>query len=351
MSRCVSLLLFLLFVQAVAQAGESERQRIRAGFAFTNQLLNRRLTETGRFAVYAGDRVFRFRDAREGREVDRGAWQTVGLLSGEGVVELVTLEPFPVNSDSQLIKVKSAGGRVCNMNYAGSDAQSEVDSFTESPQSLATGFVSSIGGGPWVGYLLAPELPALDVLSVGEWTSPEEGVLSCSFGDRLIRISFDVMNRDRPRSVEIGVVVNGAKKRADSYIYSRFIELGNWQSQEDVEFPAEVSIWDLRRNSKTGWMTSHTVSRMVSVSRPVAVSPSYGEFFTGVSDGVPVQVADYPGIDFIWQGGEIVRKVDGARLAALIGQPFFGSPLRRHLMTALGLGVLAAAGWLTWRRR
>lgn len=351
MNRWFPLLLFLLFVRATAQAGEPERQRVRLGFAFASQLVNRRLTETSRFEVYSGDRVFRLRDPLQGRRGDQGAWQTVGLMSGDGVVELVTLEPFPVITGSQLIKVKGTRSRVCNINYVGPTEQSGIDSFTEGPQGLATDFVSNIGGGPWVGYLLAPELPSVEVLSKGDWASSGAGQVECRFGDRLIRVSFDVMDHDRPRSVEIGVAVKGLEKRADSYIHSRFIEFSGWQTQEDVEFPGEVSIWDLRRNAKTGWMTSHTVSKMVSVGLPVAVSQSYGEFFTGVSDGLAVQVDDYPGIDFIWQEGEIVRKVDGVKLAALIGQPFFGSPLRRHFMTGVGLCLLAAAGWLFWRRR
>ncbi len=83
---------------------------------------------------------------------------------------------------------------------------------------------------------------------------------------------------------------------------------------------------------------------------PVTLSSRYDEFFAEVPDGTRVQVNDYPGIEFIWRDGEIVRKVDGKKLASLLDKSFFGSPFRRYVLIAFGGFGLAAVGWFFWRR-
>jgi hypothetical protein len=358
MTRALLVLLVLASASAdrLAHGGEPETARLRRAFAFTGQLLGRRLTLTGRSPVFQGDAAFRLRDPRAFKAVNyENDEQPLDLATGlmspsRDVVELATIYPFPINPESRLIKVKTIRNRECNINYNGSNEESGFDTLVEGPGGDPAVAAIYLGGGLWVGYFHARELPPVDVLLAEPWISTPTGGAVCHFGDRRIEIAFDPDNPDRPRTIEITPAAKGLEKNDDSYIHSRVIELGKWANREGVEFPGEVSFWDLYMNSKTGWMSSYMVFEIVSVGPVEKVSDRYGDFFSDVPNGAPVQVDDYLGIEFEWRDGEIVRKVDGVKLASLVGQPFFGSPLRRYLLMALGLGVLAAAAWFAWRR-
>jgi hypothetical protein len=264
-------------------------------------------------------------------------------------VEFTSIEPFPATVDTQMIKVKSVDGRGGNINYRGPTEDSVIESFTDTPGTDAAEFVNNIGGGALLGCFLAPELPPIEELWDEQWSTMPTGELSCYYGDRRIKISFDPGDQNRPTTVEVNVAVKGLEKTDNSYVRSRFIEFKKWTTQEGVEFPAEVDSWELRQSSQESWVSTHSVSEIVSVSPPVEVTDRYGDFFTDVPNGTPVQVNDYMGIDFIWQDGEIVRKIDGVKLESLVGQPFFGSPLRRFILMGFGFLGLALVGGIVWR--
>jgi hypothetical protein len=132
---------------------------------------------------------------------------------------------------------------------------------------------------------------------------------------------------------------------------ARTIEFVEWDSFAEIECPKRGKLWDRwfddRFDEHRTWNEEFTLE---SVGPVVELSDRYGDFFTDVPDGTPVYVDDYEGIEFVWEDGEIVRKVDRVKLASLIGQPFFESPLRRFLIIGAGVCALAIVGWFLWRR-
>ncbi|MEW4529599.1 hypothetical protein [Maioricimonas sp. JC845] len=134
-------------------------------------------------------------------------------------------------------------------------------------------------------------------------------------------------------------------------VFARAVEFLEWESFEGTDVPSRVQTWDLVLTSDRKWETTYQVHTLEEIGPPVDISGHYGDFFTDIPDGTPVQVNDYMGIDFVWDDGEIVRKIDRRTLRSLIDQPFFESPVRRLLMMALGAAAVAVAGLLLWRQR
>jgi hypothetical protein len=349
MGRISFVMLLFPFALCPVQAGDAETERLRRAFAFSVELLERRVTGNDSSSFHPGDAAFNRRKAGQSESDDDKQQAIIMISKSRDGAELTETFPFPATSDTQMTKVKVVDGRQCSIDYLGSAVNSEIEAITEGPGANAAEFVNGIGGGALFGCFLAPELPPIEELWGEQWSTTPTGELSCYYGDRRIKISFDPDDQNRPTTVEVNVAVKGLEKTDDSYVRSSLIEYRNWTTQEGVEFPAEVDIWELRMSSETGWVSTHYLSEIVSVSPPVEVSDRYGDFFTDVPSGTPVQVNDYMGIDFIWQDGEIVRKIDGVKLASLIGQPFFGSPLRRFIIMGLGFLGLALVGGIVWR--
>ena len=128
------------------------------------------------------------------------------------------------------------------------------------------------------------------------------------------------------------------------------IEFVDWDTFAGIECPKTIVKWELGKYTRGKLESRASFMTLQSVGPVVELTERYGDFFTDVPEGRRVEVYDYMGIDFSWVDGEIVRTVDKVKLASLIGHSFFGSPLRRLVMMALGLTVLAVIAWLVWRR-
>lgn len=349
----VSALSLLWGAHTLAHAGEAEVARLREAFQFTKDLLDRRVTIINYVASCAGDASYR--NKRRNIQGEGTIW-FAGLYSARReILQFTQIEPYPISPDSLLTKFMVAKGRECNINYEGSDQASGIAAFVEEPigyerpdvKDIVT-YLCHFGGGALFGYLFLSELPHIDDLLTAEWTASSPNGFTSYYGTRRIDVTLDAENH--PQTIEITPAVVGVgPEQGKYYKHSSFFEFKKWQVLEGVEVPTEVSNWYLQLDTEKKWLTTYRRSEIQEVSPVVQVSDRYGDFFTGIPNGTPVQVNDYLGIDFIWQDGEIVRKVDRVKLSALVGQPFFGSPLRRYLWMGLGLVGLAAVGWLVWR--
>lgn len=353
----VSALTLLWGAHTLAHAGEAEVARLRQAFQFTKHLLDRRVTIITYVANGAGDASYR---NKKMMEIERdGTILIEGLYysARRKILQYATIEPYPISPDSQLIKMMVARGRECVINHEGSDQTSGVSAFVEEPIGYhrpdvkdIVDYLGHFGGGVLLGYLLLSdkERVHIDDLLTAEWTASSPNVFICYHGTRRIVVTLDADNH--PQTIEITPAVVGVAQEAGKYYrHSELFELKKWLEFEGVEVPSEVNIWTLLLTTEKKWRTTNNRYEIQEVGPVVQVSDRYGDFFTGIPNGTRVQVDDYLGIDFIWQDGEIVRKVDRVKLSALVGQPFFGSPRRRYLWIGLGLVGLAAVGWLVWR--
>ncbi len=278
------------------------------------------------------------------------AGKTKGALRSDRQV-CYTLE-YPSAPDAGLIKVLATRRRLLNINYKGGDTQSGIDSFVEGPLTDPfEGFASLVGEGVWFGYLARKKFPEVMKLTSGpaaiRWTQSPDGTqirgvrdgweivfeYADALADQPLRVD---MHEQRPKPEVVGVLTN------------RRVEFLEWDTYEAIVCPSRIATWDLVYTDEGKWETTYSTVTLDSVGPETPISDEYGEFFTDVPNGSQVQVNDYKGIDFVWENGDILRKVDGAKLSSLIGQRFFPSPLRRFLLIGTGIIVLAAFGWALW---
>ncbi|MFG0333486.1 MAG: hypothetical protein ACF8TS_09005, partial [Maioricimonas sp. JB049] len=305
---------------------------------------------------YPGTIPYADRTRNRLKPVIAGMSEATGTLSSDRMIcRLELVEPFPVTEDSFLIKLIMSNGRKCNINYVGADCKSEIRSLTEKPldEKEFEDTAALVGSGVWYGYLLSKHLPEFaELVEQADWSSGEgPHVVVGAHGDRRIRITFDEDVPDRPGLVEITYATPGREKLEPYALHSRTIELSDWGEVAGIDLPRKVLAWTQGCNFKGEPMTFTASTSLVSVGPPTELSQHYGDFFTDIPDGTPVQVNDYMGIDFVWEDGEIVRKADRTPLSSLIGEPFFESPAPRLLMMALGAAAVAVAGLLLWRQR
>ncbi|MEW4529591.1 hypothetical protein [Maioricimonas sp. JC845] len=341
---------------SAVHGADDERQRVQQGFAFVSQMLDREIVSVTDLKYYQGTIPYADRSRNRRRPVIAGMTEATGTLSSDRIIcRLELVEPFPVTEDSFLIKLIMSNGRKCKINYVGADCRSEIRSFTERPldEREFEDTAALVGSGVWYGYLLSKDLPEFsELVEQADW-SPGEGPREVVglHGDRRIRIQFDEDVPERPNLVEI-TYADPSREKVEPYaLHSRVIELSDWGEMSGIELPRKVLAWDLGCNFKGEPMTFTASTSLVGLGPPIGVSQRYGDYFTDIPDGTPVQVNDYMGIDFVWDDGEIVRKIDRRTLRSLIDQPFFESPVRRLLMMALGGAAVAVAGLLLWRQR
>ncbi len=96
----------------------------------------------------------------------------------------------------------------------------------------------------------------------------------------------------------------------------------DWRSEQGLRFPGRVVTWELRVNQEAEFDSVRLESTLEHVSEPTTLEASFGDLFADIPDGTAVTVTDQPGIDFVWQQGEIVPKVDTARVESLTGHIF-----------------------------
>jgi len=350
------LLLVTQMPSRTVHGGNDKRQRVQQGFAFVSRMLDREVVSVTDLKFFKGSIPYADRTRNRRKPVIAGMSQVTGTLSSDRTVcTLEELEPFPVNEDSVFTKLMIANGRECNINYAGADKRSGIETAVEAPveERQLEDTAALVGSGVWYGYLLSKDLPEFsELVEQADW-SPGEGPREVVglHGNRRIRIQFDEDVPERPKLVEITYADSSREKVEPYALHSRVIELSDWGEVAGIELPRKVLAWDLGCNNKGELMTFTASDTLESVGPPVDISGHYGDFFTDIPDGTPVQVNDYMGIDFVWDDGEIVRKIDRRTLRSLIDQPFFESPVRRLLMMALGGAAVAVAGLLLWRQR
>lgn len=357
MSRSVFVFAVIFFqTMGLAQVhgAEFDRSRLSHSFEFAGRLMDRQLVSVTRIASYEGDDAFKRRDTRNAAARGGGTIQYSGVVnSNRDVLQLQSLEPFPSTPESILVKILMAHGRESNINYAGPTTQTPIDSFSEGPLKpvMFDEHVASLGG-VWLGYLLAPELPHISqLLNDVEWSDGPDGGVVGTYKKRRIEFAFQEGDRTRLSRVTISPAVEGPQwDENDYFFHTRVIELSDWTEGAETKYPRQLMYWELRLRRGKPSVTTTMHSTMESVGPPIKVSDRYGDYYTDVPDGTHVQVNDYMGIDFIWENGQIVRKVDRVALADLVGQPFFASPFRRLLLMGLSVCLIAAVAWFIWRR-
>jgi hypothetical protein len=95
--------------------------------------------------------------------------------------------------------------------------------------------------------------------------------------------------------------------------------------------------------SHTRGLVEGTIVRMEE-AEPMT---SLKDFVVDITNGTRVDVGDYPGIEFEWLDGEIVRKIDRKKVASLTGFKFSSA---KWVIPSVLL-VAIAAGCLWWKHR
>ncbi len=337
----------------VLAAGPGEvHSRVLNSLKFADEILGRRVVIVTELKRYEGRDSYAARAETTSPPFRQGASQDAATLRRDpDVLALELLEPYPVDDRSFLIKVLQTRDRNCNINYRGTDTRSEIHGISEGPNRVAWGDdVSYIGSGVWYGYLLGSELPEFSTLvSEVDWESRDGGLFAIgTYSPRQIEIEFQDNKSSRPRRITVVPSVPGTLD--DAARQATTIEFVDWDMFAGIECPKTVVKWELGCYTRGKLETRASFMTLQSVGPIVELTERYGDFFTDVPEGHRVQVNDHMAIDFVWQNGEIVRKVDKVKLGSLIGQSFFGSPVRRLVMMGIGLVVLAVITSIVWRR-
>lgn len=130
---------------------------------------------------------------------------------------------------------------------------------------------------------------------------------------------------------------------------SRYTIIHNWLEKDGVKFPKKIESWDLSFHPERGWFTFYRLADLQSIGPKQTISDRDGDYFTDIANGTRLQVDNHIGIEFIWQDGEIVCKVDNAKLATIVEKRFFPSTFRRFVWMGMGGAALVALGWVIWR--
>lgn len=310
---------------AVATAPDELSVRVSSSLAFAEEILGHRIVVVHDMRRHYGSDCYQARAEMGAKAFREGIARQAGVLSrNPNIVGFELLEPYPVVDEPKLIKVLETKDRNCNINYRGVDTQSEIRSHTE--ESNTSGFggsASEVGSGLWFGYLLGDELPEFSKLaSEVSWESSEGAVSAIgTYGPRQIEMEFQDINSSRPRRITVGPSVPGTLH--DTARQATTIEFVEWDVFAGIECPKTIVKWELGTYT-TGKLESRgNFMTLQSVGPAVELTERNGDFFTDVPEGRRVEVYDYPGIDFSWEDGEIVRTVDKVKLASLIGHPFF----------------------------
>ncbi|QDU38344.1 hypothetical protein Mal4_26710 [Maioricimonas rarisocia] len=314
--------------------------------AFRDVLLGRRVTLNVAGKVVEGRSAFDVRKRFEEQELFSGLVSEV-LSSDRNSCTIVEHG----DEESPRIKVLASRERLANVNFRGADARDGIEAFSEGPLKVPfEGYAAYAGDGIWYGYLSLRALPEFSqLLAEVTWSSENDHrEIRGTYADWEIRFYFPDAESTQPSKVEIQRM---NRSPADSgIVVARAIEFLEWESFEGTDVPSRVQTWDLVLTSDRKWETTYQVHTLEEIGPPTEISGRYGDFFIDIPDGTRVQVNDYMGIDFVWENGEIVRKIDRRTLQSLIDQPFFESPVRRLLLMALGAAAIALTGWFIWHR-
>ena len=182
-----------------------------------------------------------------------------------------------------------------------------------------------------------------------DWVVSDGGAkLAGTFDGWEIAFIFENATATQPLRVEMRAL-NQSPAKGNVFL-SRTIEFLEWQTVEGVVCPKKVSIWNLELSENRQFETSWTTIALEKVGPVIKISDRYADFFTGVPEGSHVQVNDYLAVDFIWKGGEIVRKIEHVKLNFLTGKSFVASSARRYFLITNGLAILGIVTFLVWRR-
>lgn len=95
----------------------------------------------------------------------------------------------------------------------------------------------------------------------------------------------------------------------------------------------------------------------VSTLRLIKTEPTdlkiseYRDILTNIRDDTRVNVTDHPGIQFVWRGGSVVRKVDGVALSRLVKTDFSKGSRSSFWGYVIGIAIgLCGLGWVGVKR-
>ena len=311
-------------------------------------------------------RAFRFADGFPGRQFNTilDGSREKGRASFDGLVPVTRGEPHPtkytryVASSGDLVRLEETASdyrlklivtpsRQATLQF---DLPDDTDEKTFVDEPLRHPFErhAAAAGSIWCGCLY-PNIPCISgLLDEVDWQASESGdEISGVYDSWKLVFSFHDAHNDVPERVSLRRV---DPKIDETHLAAITLKLSQWGTFNDVRGPGVIEHWSLTYYDSGDWETMYLEEALTDVGPPVTLSSRYDEFFAEVPDGTRVQVNDYPGIEFIWRDGEIVRKVDGKKLASLLDKSFFGSPFRRYVLIAFGGFGLAAVGWFFWRR-
>lgn len=168
------------------------------------------------------------------------------------------------------------------------------------------------------------------VKSADDWYAPEKKLSERKSG-----------GYHRPRSTYTGV--------------TRHIVVTAWATAGAVSYPAAFTVTTEERfaNNQTVVFTDEVRVSEASFG-PAAVPPATLTVGTPIKNGTRVSVEDSPNIEYEWEDGKIVKRIDRAVVASLEQWDFRPEPWwrRYRLEMAAGLaGVAAVAGLAWWWRR
>jgi hypothetical protein len=354
MKTTIALAAWLAFLPLFARADDAGaggiQQRVKAGFAFVEELLGCDLTCETVDSRYDGNVSILDHDSgRKSPTASVGMLEKGALSKDRSVLQFSVVHPYPLTSGSDTVKLMLARNRELNVNYAGDTTRSEVFACVERPVEASHFPLSatSVGAGVWFGYFLSERIPAIsEFVEAWEWEEgrDDQEVVALHEGWE-VQVHFSPEDAGRPSRV----VIFPARAEGDT-LTLRTIQFSSWKVMSGVELPSKVIVADVYSRNGVGGITHFRSCELREVGPVRELSDRYKDYFTDLPDGTRVQVDDYMPIDFIWRDGEIVREVDEVKLSALLGKPFFESSRRQYLLVGLGIVVLIAAGLFLWHR-
>jgi|GEM_PF-2182686 len=346
------MLVILLWSSALAQAeppaSGSPSERVAAAVRFTDGVLGRELSFSLSEIWVQGQSCFEEQTVPSDGQKFRT--RSYGVLAAGR--EQLRYESVNELSGS-VVRILISRNRLLNVNYVENAAGREIYAVMEEPmEDSVQGHASYLGDGIWYGYFAIEESPPIaSLVPTVDWKESESGrEVTGAFGNSQMRFVFADESSVRPLRCEVVIDPPPSPGRAAGPA-RRTLLFDEWETVDGVDVPRRVEVWELVLTREGRWRSQYAVHTLEEIGPPVEISEHYGDFFTDIPDGTPVQVNDYMGIDFVWDDGEIVRKIDRRTLRSLIDQPFFESPVRRLLMMALGAAAVAVAGLLLWRQR
>ena len=324
--------------------------RLEKAVAFAGNLLDRELTFASDWARCDGRIAF---DTQDIGEAFGGQIKEVGALRSDRSVficDTYQAEKFSSEKLGQRIKIMVDLERIMNINYV-EEKEERIEALTEYPLAVEhsiSSYASGLGDGIWFGYLAGGQLLVTpEMIREMQWKELSNGTrVSGVFKDWQLDFFF----KDGASAEPLRMELRSLSPSKDAIVAERF-EFADWGTLDGINHPVTVVHWALVDLKKGGWRTDWKSIEVRNVGGKIEIGDRYADYFVDIPDGERAYVGDYTGIEFAWEGGELVRKYDKAKLSSLLSNKFRGSSTRKLFLILTGVLALAITGSLVWRRR